>query len=511
MTISDAAPIDRERNDRGPKDGAPAGTDDQYVELFEDAPCGYLETTPDGTITRVNRTFERWTGHHREALLGSPFVDLLTSPGQLFYETRYAMVLSLAGEVREVSLAVRCADERELPILVNAAMVTDADGRPRAVRTAVFDATERQDYERQLLLARRDAEASEARVRVLQDASSAFGLAATAQELAAALLESAGSALRASSAAVLLTDGYGPLELVEGDDITMALLPEGLVALAEQAITSGEIITLSSLAQAAAIMPGLDDALHRHRLAAVSIIPLRTDERAAGVVISLFGRDRSFDAESREIQAALARQAGQVLRRVRLQEELAHRALHDQLTGLANRKLLEEGLEAAIAAATRNRRPLSVVFVDLDGFKAINDSLGHRVGDDVLVEVAARLRSVARAGDSVARYGGDEFVIVCEDAAVDASATIAERFREAVGRPLDSVPPRYDIAASIGVAVWEPGDRAEPTADVLLRAADEAMYASKDAGRDRVTIVMAGETSFTDLAHDPRAEASWEH
>ena len=79
VTISDAAPIDRERNDRGPKDGAPAGTDEQYVELFEDAPCGYLETTPDGTITRVNRTFERWTGHHREALLGSPFVDLLTS------------------------------------------------------------------------------------------------------------------------------------------------------------------------------------------------------------------------------------------------------------------------------------------------------------------------------------------------------------------------------------------------------------------------------------------------
>ena len=80
-----------------------------------------------------------------------------------------------------------------------------------------------------------------------------------------------------------------------------------------------------------------------------------------------------------------------------------------------------------------------------------------------------------------------------------------------VGRPLDSVPPRYDVAASIGVAVWEPGDGAEPTADFLLRTADEAMYASKDAGRDRVTIVMADETSTTDTAHDPRAEASWEH
>ena len=171
-----------------------------------------------------------------------------------------------------------------------------------------------------------------------------------------------------------------------------------------------------------------------------------------------------------------------MLRRVRLQEELEHQAMHDQLTGLANRKLLEERLEAAIAAASRSRRPLSVVFVDLDGFKAINDSLGHRVGDEVLAEVAARLRSVARAGDSVARYGGDEFVIVCEDAAPDAGATIAERFRQAVRRPLERVPPRYAVAASIGVAVWEPAQGSAPDADLLLRTADEAMYASKALG-----------------------------
>ncbi len=284
------------------------------MELFEDAPCGYLETTPDGVITRVNRTFERWTGHAREALLGTNFIDLLNPSGQLFYETRFATVLSLSGEVREVALSVRCDDLRELPILVNAIVVSGADGRPGGIRTVVFDATERQDYERQLLLARRDAEASETRVRVLQDASSAFGVATSARELADALVASASTALRASSAAVLLADGTGPLELIAGDVTALELFDAGLGALAEQAIGSGDIVTVADLDQAAAILPGLDDALHGRRLTALSIAPLRTDGRVSGVVVSLFARDRVFDTDSREIQAALARQAGQVLR-----------------------------------------------------------------------------------------------------------------------------------------------------------------------------------------------------
>lgn len=477
-----------------PSARSPVGTeqrlqDESYADLFEGAPCGYLTTTPDGIITRANGTFERWTGHASESLVGTPFADLLAPSGKLFYETRYATVLRLAGEVREVALSVRRADGTELPVLVNAVTVTDADGQPAGIRTAVFDATERQDYERQLLSARREAEASEARVRVLQDASIAFGIATSAQDLAVALAESARTALRASSAAVLLTGTTGDLERAVGDESLSLLLEAGLRGLAEQAITSGEIITISSLDQAGAIVPGLDEALHRQRLAALSIAPLRTDVMASGVVVGFFGRDRAFDDETRNIQAALARQAAQVLRRVLLQEELEHRALHDQLTGLANRKLLQERLEAGLSAAARGGRPLSVVFADLDGFKAINDELGHRVGDEVLAEVATRLRSAARGGDPVARYGGDEFVVVCEDADSDAGSVIAERLRLEVRRPLATIPPAYALAASLGVATWNPAGSTTPSAATMLRAADEAMYMSKHGGRDRVTAV----------------------
>ncbi|HET6672058.1 MAG TPA: diguanylate cyclase [Agromyces sp.] len=473
---------------RAPSETEKDPTGEDFEALFEDAPCGYVTTTPDGTITRANRTFARWTGLDQQALIGTPFVDLLTPSTQLFYETRFTVVLNLSGEVREVTLAVRCADDTELPLLVNAVTFTGPDGQSGGIRTAIFDATERQDYERQLLSARRAAEASADRVRVLQDASSAFGIVTSAQELAEALVESVGPALLASNAAVLLSRGPEPLEMVTEDETIRELLNSGIRELAEQAIGSGEVVTVSNLDQAGALMPGLDDALHAQRLASLSIAPLRTDERAAGAIVCAFGRDRTFDDDTRQILAALSRQAGQVLRRVRLQEELAHRALHDQLTGLANRKLLQEQLDTAIAAAARSDRALSVVFVDLDGFKAVNDNLGHRVGDEVLVEVAERLRRVARAGDPVARYGGDEFVIVCEDADAASGEVIAERLREAVRRPLDSVPPRYSVAASIGVVSWESGSSKVPSADHLLRLADEAMYASKRGGRDRVSV-----------------------
>jgi diguanylate cyclase (GGDEF)-like protein/PAS domain S-box-containing protein len=484
MTISSTPPPLREGAD---------GRDESYADLFHDAPCGYLTTTPDGIITRVNRTLETWTGHAAADLIGTSFSDLLTTAGQLFYETRYATVLLLAGEVREVALSVRCADGRDLPVLVNGIVVPSSERGPEEIRTAVFDATERQDYERQLLVARRQAEASEARVRVLQDASSAFGLAMTEQELAAALIASAHTGLLAAGAAVLLQDDTARRRDVFADGVQMdPLLSAGLVDLAAQAIETDDVVTVSSLDQAAAILPDLEAALQDQRLAALSIAPLRNDSGTHGVVVGFFGRDQAFDAETRDIHAALARQAAQTLRRVRLQEELAHRALHDQLTGLANRKLLQEHLQSAAAGAQRDRRPLSVVFVDLDGFKLVNDELGHRVGDEVLVEIAERLRRVARASDPVARYGGDEFVIVCENADADAATVIAERFRLDIQRPLRSVPPRYAIRASIGVATWLPDGRPRlPDIDRLLRLADEAMYASKRSGRDRVTSVSA--------------------
>jgi sigma-B regulation protein RsbU (phosphoserine phosphatase) len=130
---------------------------EQGVEdLFENAPCGYLSTALDGTILKVNRTFEQLTGMNRDELLGKRrFQELLAPGGRIYHETHYAPLLRMQGQAKEIALEMVCADGSRLPVLVNSVVVGDAEGRPRAVRTTVFEARERRRYEEELLLARK--------------------------------------------------------------------------------------------------------------------------------------------------------------------------------------------------------------------------------------------------------------------------------------------------------------------------------------------------------------------
>ncbi|MEX2621187.1 MAG: SpoIIE family protein phosphatase [Egibacteraceae bacterium] len=137
-------------------------------DLYEHAPCGYLSTLPDGTIIRVNETLLAWTGYRRDELVGRRrFVDLLTVGGRIYHETHYAPLLTMQDHAREIALDLVCADGRQLPVLVNAALVRDADGAPHVIRTSVLDATHRRAYEQELLRARERAQASELRAREL--------------------------------------------------------------------------------------------------------------------------------------------------------------------------------------------------------------------------------------------------------------------------------------------------------------------------------------------------------
>jgi sigma-B regulation protein RsbU (phosphoserine phosphatase) len=126
-------------------------------DLYEHAPCGYLSTRLDGTIVKVNQTFLTWMGRPRKELLGcTRFQDLLTAGGRIYHETHYAPMLNLQGSVREIAVELVRGDGTRLPVLLNSVLKTDEDGVPVVIRTTVFDATDRREYERELLRARRD-------------------------------------------------------------------------------------------------------------------------------------------------------------------------------------------------------------------------------------------------------------------------------------------------------------------------------------------------------------------
>ena len=142
--------------------------DDDPAALYDKAPCGYLSTTPDGTIVKVNQTFLTLSGYERDDLVGMKrFPDLLTAGGRIYHETHYAPMLQMQGSVREIALDIVRADGTKLPVLVNSVMETDASGSPLIVRAAIFEATDRREYERELLRAKERAEASEKRATLL--------------------------------------------------------------------------------------------------------------------------------------------------------------------------------------------------------------------------------------------------------------------------------------------------------------------------------------------------------
>jgi diguanylate cyclase (GGDEF)-like protein/PAS domain S-box-containing protein len=177
------------------------------------------------------------------------------------------------------------------------------------------------------------------------------------------------------------------------------------------------------------------------------------------------------------------------------EREIRHLALHDPLTGLPNRRLLADRLTHALARATRNHTALAVLFIDLDNFKAINDRHGHTCGDEVLQAVADRLAQMARDGDTVARTGGDEFVVVVEDLVHGEDAlAIAERVRKVLAAPISVGEHQFAVTGSVGMAIG-PGSGID--VEHLLDVADTAMYRAKHEGRDRVS------TGITDANDAP--------
>jgi diguanylate cyclase (GGDEF)-like protein len=177
-----------------------------------------------------------------------------------------------------------------------------------------------------------------------------------------------------------------------------------------------------------------------------------------------------------------------VQRAAEMSRENEHQALHDPLTGLPNRALLTDRIEQALARGQRSKGHVTVLFLDVDLFKVVNDSLGHAAGDRLLIDLATRLGRILRPGDTLARFGGDEFVIVCESVPEDEVAGLTARVTSALVDPFEFEGRAATVTASIGIAVAD----GTTGADTLLRDADAAMYRAKAAGRNRSVVFDQG-------------------
>jgi diguanylate cyclase (GGDEF)-like protein len=224
------------------------------------------------------------------------------------------------------------------------------------------------------------------------------------------------------------------------------------------------------------------DYLREHGVVSAACRLIGHPDLPLGVLGAYSTTPRRFGKNELDFLQTMANVVGGATQRDRAEADARHQALHDILTGLANRALFLDHLEVALARARRHPGSVGLLFVDLDRFKTVNDSLGHAAGNRLLRLLADRLREVVRPGDTIARLAGDEFAVLCEDLEDErAASVVARRILRAFAAPASLEEREVVVTASIGIAIGNPGDDPEQ----LLRDADAAMYRAKERGKAR--------------------------
>jgi diguanylate cyclase (GGDEF)-like protein/PAS domain S-box-containing protein len=419
---------------------ARSAAEQRFVTAFTSAPLGMALHGPDGRHVQVNQAYCELVGFTEGELLGLPVIDVVHLDDQDEMLDRYADLV--AGRAQRVTHELRALRGEGIRwFRAHSAAVRGGDGALRYLVTHLEDITERHQNEA-------DLRVSEERYRTLVENSPAI----------VTRFDRDGRMVYMSPA----IEEFFPFGR---DELTSD--PDDLQAERSDAYLDW----WNSLKR-------VFDTGQRHD--SEFEIPFGSESR--------WFQSRAvpeFDGAG-EVEYVLVMNTD-ITALKRTEAELAHQALHDPLTGLANRALFLDHLEYALARTDRRDEELAVLFLDLDRFKVINDSLGHSAGDQLLVAVGGRLPRVLRAGDTVARLGGDEFVVLLPDVnGSEEVVVIAERVLEALRRPVSVDGDEVFSSASIGIALASGTVDANGrvTAEGLLRDADAAMYRAKARGRD---------------------------
>lgn len=341
-----------------------------------------------------------------------------------------------------------------------------------------------------------ESDAGRALVEVLSDFAQTLLTDYSVRDILERLAYRVSDVLPVSGAGVMLEDGAGDLRFAAASDDLVFEIESLQIELGEgpcvAAYETGRRVLLEDLGECSEF-PAFAPRALAAGLAAVFSFPMWRDDQRVGALNVYRTEPGALSDDELEAGQTLADVATVYLLNARnherskqAEEELRYRAFSDPLTKLPNRRLLLDHLDMALARNDRAGTVTGLVFLDLDRFKLVNDSLGHAAGDQLLVNVAARLQASIRPADTAARLGGDEFAVLCEGLqTADDALHIAERVLHALGEPMILERRELVITPSIGVAVTS--KRIDDTAG-LLAAADAAMYRAKESGRGRIEL-----------------------
>ncbi|MGI4828044.1 MAG: diguanylate cyclase domain-containing protein [Janthinobacterium lividum] len=527
-------------------------TAEQVLELHEKAPCGYVGTALDGKLLHANETFAAWVGRSKADLYTRNVRDLLTTPSQLLYDTYYLSRLQLKGAVTDIYLDFVQSDQAPLPVLLTSVIRRGKAGAPDVIISTMFNVEERQRYEREVMAAKRRADTLADVVRYAGTGilTVSFDRELTSWNMAAErLFNDHRCSLRRGSQITDLFSGEFGTELIQALENNSSLIsevqlrPDSLCRIQAFILSDGFGLFIEDITEQKAHEVALMEAHDRFSLVTrattdgiwdwnVSTGDFYLSARMMGmldlepcdtVTNRSFWTDRippprdfervqedkrrllSGEASRAETEYRVRRgdgswfwlhsrslsicnTSGTTVRIVGSVRDVTKGKVEDSLTGLHTRTSLLEGMERRLSVGSQNASACAVLFLDLDGFKRINDGLGHQSGDLVLQEIGTRLRAVLSSFplSLAARLGGDEFVLLLDEAPTSASAlNLAQNVHSCLqqallvdGRPLN-------LSASIGVAL---STNPRVSAEEFLRNADVAMYRAKASGRAQTSL-----------------------
>jgi diguanylate cyclase (GGDEF)-like protein/PAS domain S-box-containing protein len=432
----------------------------------------------DGRLQAFNRACEQLTGYSANEIPGSHISEFMLVPEELERAREEWEQLIETGGPREFEFHLITRHGERRLIAWSAVLVRNAAGIPDHVVATGVDVTELKRGERELRShAAREAAVAELGRRGLEG----MPLPQLAGEVAELVADQLGLdhcqvwELAPYSGDLALTAAHGAL----ADQVGSLAVSAGTATFPGFVLQSDSPVIVDDFGSEHRFSPPAS-VMDASVVGGIGV-PIPGPRRAYGSIDGQVCEPRSFSNEEALFLQSVAHVLGAAIERWRSEESIRHNALHDPLTGLPNRVLFLDRLAHVLAKRDESGPRAAVFFMDIDNFKLINDSLGHDSGDRLLKAVGPRLTEAVRPSDTIARFGGDEFVVLCEETEDGRDALrVAERLQQALGQPfvLDGEP--HFLTASIGVALAT-GRYEGPEA--LMRDADAAMYRAKDRGR----------------------------